>query len=807
MVKFAKQLESQLVPEWRGAYCQYKLLKKSLNKIKQNPLDIPDGPGLLTSDVGGPLDSGQSRRKSFWSHIDLIQVHNRKSETGDEDYVYETELLGPIAHSVHDQAFFKSLDAQLNKVNDFYRRKEQEFLQRGSILDKQICALAAVKKLLEQGRVRQDEDGASGRQSEAGDALLNMEAGLYDQNHDELLESIAKATLAATGVPSLPFRRRTIESTDSGSFGSASSTSLGSISSSTSTEISTVGSLSKNSLNSRANHLKLIIPRTTPAATVGALTQMLWEDVFKRASTVYRGREDYSVSQKKVQSATHMLRAAYIEFYRGLGLLKSYSSLNSLAFAKIMKKYDKVTGLCVAEKYMQHVESTYFNSSDKVARMMDKVEEIVTEHLTGGHRRQAMAELRPMHPPASHHVTYFLGFFTGCSVALMAAFGILLRIAGGDYNDEGKISYLHTIFPTFSMLALVLFHMYLYGWNIFLWRRARINYAFIFEFSPGSELRYREVLLVCTALTTLLIGAMVVHLTIHTLLMDGQGPWIVYVDLIPIAVMVMFLAMLFNPLNVCYRSSRFFFLNVMLHIICAPLYKVALADFFVADQLTSQVSALRNLEFVLCYYCGGYFLSKDSDSCNNSKRFEHWTYVIALLPYWWRFWQCFRRWVEETDSIHMANAGKYLSAMAAVSLRITYSKDPGAGWLAMFFIASSIATIYQVYWDTVIDWGLLRRDSKNKWLRDDLLLKRKWIYFASMALNVILRLAWLQSMTHLTFGALDNSIMDFIFAALEIFRRGHWNFYRLENEHLNNVGRYRATKQVPLPFEDTTPEL
>lgn len=36
----------------------------------------------------------------------------------------------------------------------------------------------------------------------------------------------------------------------------------------------------------------------------------------------------------------------------------------------------------------------------------------------------------------------------------------------------------------------------------------------------------------------------------------------------------MFLALLFNPLNVCYRASRFFFLNVLLHIICAPLYKV-----------------------------------------------------------------------------------------------------------------------------------------------------------------------------------------------------------------------------------------
>lgn len=99
--------------------------------------------------------------------ISAHQVHNKKSEDGD-DFVYETELLGPIARSTYDQAFFENLDAQLNKVNNFYRRKEEEFVQRGAILDKQICALTGVKKLLEQGRTRQDEYGASARHSELG---------------------------------------------------------------------------------------------------------------------------------------------------------------------------------------------------------------------------------------------------------------------------------------------------------------------------------------------------------------------------------------------------------------------------------------------------------------------------------------------------------------------------------------------------------------------------------------------------------------------------------------------------------------
>lgn len=78
-----------------------------------------------------------------------------------------------------------------------------------------------------------------------------------------------------------------------------------------------------------------------------------------------------------------------------------------------------------------------------------------------------------------------------------------------------------------SMVALILLHMYMYGANLFYWRRMRINYPFIFEFQPGTELRHREVLMVTSILTTLLIGAMVGQLTLHTATLSA------FVDLIP----------------------------------------------------------------------------------------------------------------------------------------------------------------------------------------------------------------------------------------------------------------------------------
>ena len=37
-----------------------------------------------------------------------------------------------------------------------------------------------------------------------------------------------------------------------------------------------------------------------------------------------------------------------------------------------------------------------------------------------------------------------------------------------------------------------------------------------------------------------------------------------------------------------------------------------------------------------------------------------------------------------------------------------------------------------------------------------------------------------------------------IFAVLEVFRRFVWNFFRLENEHLNNCGEFRAVRDISI---------
>ncbi|KAH9535736.1 hypothetical protein CY35_17G068900 [Sphagnum magellanicum] len=764
MVKFSKQLDMQLVPEWRGAYCQYKLLKKDLKLITFNWHLMPECP-VAPSNPPFAL----TRRKSPWSSVDVIKVHCQQPENTDLP-VYHTELLAPVAPAAYLKRFFSRLDAELNKVNTFYKTKEEEFLQRGLLLDKQMFALIEVKNLLKHDHSHssagQSDDNSDRRRNSSMNLLVSMESGCLEKNQ-LLLDSIVEASCnGGSALPDLNLDEDTVQGRELNDTGlkegiipvgalkrASMNKNLQTLEESSTMHLmkeiqelpvstdpkdsvtqsamlcapstmrsyrNEAGGNAETRKDQKGSHVRLNIPHVSPTATLSALSQMLWEDVLrqaKKSATLYGGKVDIVLSQRKVQRAENMLRAAFIEFYRGLGFLKNYSSLNMVACAKILKKYDKITGMLVSGKYMYHVENSYMGASQKIVELMDKVEAIFTEHFAQENRRHAMSALRPMQQKASHTVTYLFGLFSGCSLALLTSFGILLKVAG-DYNTATKDNYLRSIFPTFGMLALIVLHIFMYGWNVYSWRLKGINYAFIFEFSPGSELRYREVFLVCTCLTTVVSGAMVMHLSMLSTLLKWQSH---YVDLFPFMIIL-----------------------------------VVLVDFFLADQLTSQ---------------------------------------------------CVRRCIDEEDYTHLANGAKYLSAMTAVALKIAYGRQKSRASLALFVIASTIATAYQLYWDLVIDWGLLVRKSANPWLRDQLILDRKWIYFLSMVLNAILRLAWLQSLTQFQIGSpqMDTYITDFVFACLEIIRRGHWNFYRLENEHLNNVGHYRAIKTVPLPFEELNP--
>lgn len=80
------------------------------------------------------------------------QVHKKLASSASKGDLYETELLEQFADTDAAIEFFQCLDFQLNKVNQFYRTKEKEFLERGESLKKQLEILNELKSALKQQR-------------------------------------------------------------------------------------------------------------------------------------------------------------------------------------------------------------------------------------------------------------------------------------------------------------------------------------------------------------------------------------------------------------------------------------------------------------------------------------------------------------------------------------------------------------------------------------------------------------------------------------------------------------------------------
>lgn len=98
-----------------------------------------------------------------------------------------------------------------------------------------------------------------------------------------------------------------------------------------------------------------------------------------------------------------------------------------------------------------------------------------------------------------------------------------------------------------------------------------------------------------------------------------------------------------------------------------------------------------------------------------------------------------------------------------------------------------------------MDWGLFdpKAPQEYKFLREELVYPVKY-YYLSIIQDFILRFGWTLNLSLTEVGAIPPDIITLVLAPLEIFRRFIWNFYRLENEHLNNCGEFRAVRDISI---------
>ncbi|XP_070531620.1 xenotropic and polytropic retrovirus receptor 1 homolog isoform X1 [Ptychodera flava] len=496
------------------------------------------------------------------------------------------------------------------------------------------------------------------------------------------------------------------------------------------------------------------------------------------------------------------LKLAFSEFYLSLVLLQNYQNLNFTGFRKILKKHDKLLETDRGVEFRKtKVEPAPFYTSKQIDNLIQETEQLYICDLEGGNRQKAMRKLRVPPLGARHNpwTTFRVGFFSGIFIMLIAAVILagIFTVHESDWRPAVRM---------YRGMFLVIFAVFLLGINTYGWRKAGVNHVLIFELDPRNHLNYEQLLEVATFFGVLWAVSALAYLFSYMIHIPAFSN--------PLALVGLMVVFLINPTRTLYHRARFWLLRVLGRIFLAPFFPVGFADFWLADQLNSLVTVLLDLQYSVCFYA---FTVDWLKSTNNVECYSY-SYgirsVVASLPAWWRFAQCLRRYRDSKQAFpHLVNAGKYsttffvvlFSSLAAV-YKGNYNHAKYNPYFYLWIISAVISSCYALTWDIKMDWGLLDKNAgENRFLREEIVYPYKAYYYAAVLEDFILRFAWTLTVSVGELGYFDSDILVTILAPLEVFRRFIWNFFRLENEHLNNCGQFRAVRDIsvaPLSEDD-----
>ncbi|XP_015607072.1 xenotropic and polytropic retrovirus receptor 1 homolog isoform X2 [Cephus cinctus] len=515
-----------------------------------------------------------------------------------------------------------------------------------------------------------------------------------------------------------------------------------------------------------------------------------------------KGKSDIKphISSRKLRE----LKLAFSEFYLSLILLQNYQNLNYTGFRKILKKHDKLLSEDTGSKWrVECVETSHFYTNRDIDKLIQETESLVTSGLEGGDRQRAMKRLRV--PPLGEHqspwTTFKVGLFSGSFIVLFVA--VVLSAIFHDGGENLKIA-----FRLYRGPLLIVQFLFLIGINVYGWRSSGVNHVLIFELDPRNHLSEQHLMELSAVL------GVIWTLSLLSFLYSASLSIPPFVN--PLVLVAIMLAFLLNPLRIFRHEARFWLLRILLRLVLAPFMYVNFADFWLADQLNSLATALLDFQFLICFYVtnGDWLKAGDTAHCTSKSFIRP---FVNCIPAWIRFAQCLRRYRDSKEAFpHLVNAGKYATTFLVVISNTFYTihsedfenvwENP---WLWLWLVCCFINSVYSYTWDIKMDWGLFDRNAdENKFLREEVVYSSAGFYYFAIIEDLVLRFAWVANFILTHYKYVSSDLMTSIIAPLEVFRRFIWNFFRLENEHLNNCGKFRAVRDISIaPIESSDEAL
>ena len=358
---------------------------------------------------------------------------------------------------------------------------------------------------------------------------------------------------------------------------------------------------------------------------------------------------------------------------------------------------------------------------------------------------------------------------------------------------------------------LIIVQIILAGINVYGWSSSGVNHILIFEIDPRHHLTYQQLLEIGTGL------GVAWCLSFITFILTSYLDFYPFIH--PLIFVIIMIVFLINPLPIFYRPARYWLLRTVGLVVTAAFHPIRFADNWLCNQITSVELAFYDLEYFFCFYASDrswWSTNLTSSSSPHNVFCTGWTkYLLQAFllatPSLFRLTQCLRRYYDtKLKYPHLVNAGKYTASVAVaitnslrrgtIALNADHPNNPKNNpFVYTWIIAALINSTYKIIWDIKMDWGLFNKNAgENRFLRDHIIYSSKKYYYYAMIQDVVFRYSWTVNIfIQFNTGAAEYSdVTGFCFGILELIRRFTWNFFRLENEHLNNCGRYRAVRDI-----------
>ena len=243
-------------------------------------------------------------------------------QQSDEEDQFEVELIKSGSEEARE--FFDRLGRELDKVNDFYIAKESEFIERSDLLRKQLQILSDFKRILNEDRrchrLAVGHGVADSVRSTPSHRISLFASPNAMSDKEENLRVLQRLDFHGSLSVSEP---RNNEAGETQSEGTTTDELLAALERNGITLVPTgQGGKGKTDGKLKPANIRIDIPATNASRTISAVTHMIWEDLVNTPSKKGSGG-DY-INRKQIRRAENIIRGAFVELYRGLGLLKAY---------------------------------------------------------------------------------------------------------------------------------------------------------------------------------------------------------------------------------------------------------------------------------------------------------------------------------------------------------------------------------------------------------------------------------------------------------------------------------------------------